>query len=73
MKPKFHTDDKTPQLNTQRDINLETVYRSLLHIVARLDERQYTQERLRQTAEQELDDLADPASVEPTSQGLDAL
>jgi hypothetical protein len=49
--------------------NLETVYRSLLNIVARLDETQYTQAMLRQTTEQELDDLADPASDANTSQG----
>jgi hypothetical protein len=42
---------------------------SLLNIVARLDETQYTQGMLRQTTERELDDLADPASAANTSQG----
>lgn len=69
MKPEYHTHAKTSQLNTKRGINLEMVYRSLLNIVARLDETQYTQGISRQTAERELDDLADPASVEATSQG----
>jgi hypothetical protein len=49
-------------------VNLETVYRSLLNIVARLDETQYTQGMLRQTTKRELDDLADPASAANTSQ-----
>jgi len=45
------------------------VYRSLLRIIARLDEKQYTQDMLRQTTEVVLDDLADPASAVNTSQG----
>jgi hypothetical protein len=60
---------ETPQLNTRQGVNLETVYRSLLNIVARLDERQYTEGNIRQTAERELDDLANPASEAATSQG----
>jgi hypothetical protein len=60
---------KTPQLNTGQDVNLETVYRSLLNIIARLEEKQYTQSVLRQTTEVVLDDLADPASAANTSQG----
>jgi hypothetical protein len=55
--------------HTGQGVNLETVYRSLLNIVARLDETQYTQGMLRQTTERELDDLADPASAANTSQG----
>lgn len=58
-----------PQSNTQRGVNLVTVYRSLLNIVAHLDERQYTEGDLRQTAERELDDPANPASEIATSQG----
>jgi hypothetical protein len=45
------------------------VYRALLRIIARLDEKQYTEDVLRQTTEVVLDDLADPASVITTSQG----
>jgi hypothetical protein len=56
-------------LNKQQGVNLETVYRSLLNIIARLDETQYTDGMLRQTTERELDDLADPASERSTSQG----
>jgi hypothetical protein len=55
--------------NTGQSVNLETVYRSLLRIIARLDETQYTEEMLRQTTEVVLDDLADPASAMNTSQG----
>ncbi len=52
-------------------MNLESVYRSLLRIVARLDENEYTEGNslLRQTTEVVLDDLADPASDGDTSQG----
>lgn len=59
----------TLQPHTGQGVNLETVYRSLLNIIAHLDETQYTQGMLRQTTEQELDDLADPASETSTSQG----
>jgi hypothetical protein len=45
------------------------IYRSLLRIVAQLNETQYTQAMLRQTTEVVLDDLADPASADNTSQG----
>jgi len=60
---------KTLQPHSGQGVNLETVYRSLLNIIARLDETQYTQSVLRQTTERELDDLADPASAVDTSQG----
>jgi hypothetical protein len=59
----------TIQPHTRQGVNLETVCRSLLRIIARLDEKQYTQGMLCQTNEQELDDLADPASAVNTSQG----
>jgi hypothetical protein len=63
--------EATPQLNTEQGMNLVSVYRSLLRIVARLDENEYTEDNslLRQTTEVELDDLADPASDVGTSQG----
>jgi hypothetical protein len=69
LKPDSSTLSETPQLNTRQGVNLETVYRSLLKIVARLDETQYTQGAIRQTAEREPDDLAVPASESVTSQG----
>jgi hypothetical protein len=50
-------------------VNLETVYRSLLNIVAHLDERQYTEGDIRQTEVGKHSDLADPASEAATSQG----
>jgi len=63
--------EATPQLNNEQGMNLVSVYRSLLRIVARLDENEYTESNslLRQTTEVELDDLADPASDVGTSQG----
>jgi hypothetical protein len=59
----------TLQPHSGQGVNLETVYRSLLRIIAGLDEKQYTEDVLRQTTEVVLDDLADPASVVTTSQG----
>lgn len=60
---------KTQQPHSEQGVNLEMVYRSLLRIIARLDEKQYTEDMLRQTTEVVLDDLADPASAVNTSQG----
>ena len=60
------------QPHTENDgINLLSLYRSMLRIVARLDENEYTEGNslLRQTTEVELDDLADPASVDTTVPG----
>lgn len=60
------------QLNKQQHgVNLESVYRSLLRIVARLDENEYTEGNslLRQTEVYHHSDLADPASDVGTSQG----
>jgi len=52
-------------------INLLSVYRSMLRIVARLGENEYTQGNslLRQTEVMEHSDLANPASDSDTSQG----
>ena len=71
MKAEPNDNPSNSQLNTGQGINLETVYRSLLRIVARLDESEYTEGNslLRQTTEVVLDDLADPASDVSTSQG----
>ena len=69
MKPERLSDE---QPHTETDgINLLSLYRSMLRIVARLDESEYTESNslLRQTTEVVLDDLADPASAVDTSQG----
>jgi hypothetical protein len=52
-------------------INLLSVYRSMLRIVARLGESEYTESNslLRQTEVYHHPDLADPASADDTSQG----
>jgi hypothetical protein len=63
------TQTATPQSNTRQGVNLEMVYRSLLNIVAHLDERQYTEGDIRQTEVLEHSDLANPASESTTSQG----
>jgi len=66
---KSKTQEQNEQLNTQSGVDLKSVCRSLLKIVARLEENQYTEGMLRQTAESELDDLANPAGAGHTSQG----
>lgn len=69
MKPERLSDEPP---HTENDgINLLSVYRSLLRIVARLDKSEYTEGNslLRQTEVYHHSDLADPASDVSTSQG----
>jgi len=66
---KVKTQEQNEQLNIQPGIDLKSVCRSLLKIIARLEGNEYTESMLRQTAEQELDDLANPASAGHTTQG----
>ena len=69
MKPERLSDE---QPHTENDgINLLSVYRSMLRIVARLDKNEYTENNslLRQTEVYHHSDLADPASEGSTSQG----
>jgi hypothetical protein len=70
LKPERLSDEQ-PNTNEVDGINLLSVYRSMLRIVARLGENEYTESNslLRQTTERELDDLADPASDGSTVQG----
>ena len=59
------------QNNEKEGINLVAVYRTLLRIVAKLEKSEYTENNsfLRQTAERELDELANPASDVNTPPG----
>ena len=69
MKPERLSDE---QPHTESDgINLLSLYRSMLRIVARLDESEYTEDNslLRQTEVVQHSDLADPASDDTTVQG----
>jgi hypothetical protein len=66
---KVKTQEQNEQLNTQSGIDLKSVCRSLLKIVARLEGNEYTEGMLRQTDEGQLDDLANPAGAGHTSQG----
>lgn len=69
MKPERLSDE---QPHTENDsINLLSVYRSMLRIVARLGESEYTESNslLRQTEVVEHSSLADPASDSSTVQG----
>ena len=70
MKPERLSDEQ-PHTNETDGINLLSVYRSLLRIVARLGENEYTEGNslLRQTEVRKHSDLADPASVDGTVQG----
>jgi hypothetical protein len=56
-------------VKVQEGINLESVYRSLLKIVACLEENQYTEKISCQTEVRQHPDLADPASERNTPQG----
>ncbi len=69
MKPEQLSDE---QPHTENDgINLLSLYRSMLRIVARLGENEYTEGNslLRQTEVVEHSNLADPAGAVDTSQG----
>lgn len=70
MKPERLSDEQ-PNITENGGINLLSLYRSMLRIVARLDESEYTEENslLRQTEVFHHPDLADPASAEDTVQG----
>jgi len=63
--------DEQPNIAENGGINLLSLYRSMLRIVARLDESEYTESNslLRQTEVVEHSNLADPASAEDTVQG----
>ena len=69
MKPE-HLHNEQPHTETD-GINLLSVYRSMLRIVARLGESEYTEGNslLRQTEVRKHSDLADPASASDTPQG----
>ncbi|MCI0711072.1 MAG: hypothetical protein L0154_13025 [Chloroflexi bacterium] len=70
MKPE-HLSDEQPNIAETSGINLLSLYRSMLRIVARLDESEYTEDNslLRQTEVVEHSNLANPASDEVTLQG----
>ena len=70
MKPERLSDEQ-PHIPETEGINLLSVYRSMLRIVARLDESEYTEGNslLRQTEVFEHSNLANPASDEVTLQG----
>ena len=70
MKPERLSDEQ-PHTPVNDGINLLSVYRSMLRIVARLEENEYTEGNslLRQTEVLKHPDLADPASDRDTSQG----
>ena len=63
------SDDLRDSLSPAEPINLVDVCRHILRIVARLESISYTESTLRQTAEVELDDPADPASDGDSPQG----
>ena len=70
MKPERLSDEQ-PHIPETEGINLLSVYRSMLRIVARLGESEYTEDNslLRQTEVRKHPDLANPASAEDTVQG----
>jgi hypothetical protein len=70
LKPERLSDEQ-PNIAENGGINLLSLYRSMLRIVARLDESEYTESNslLRQTEVVEHSNLANPASDEVTVQG----
>jgi len=70
LKPERLSDEQ-PNIAENGGINLLSVYRSMLRIVARLGESEYTEGNslLRQTEVVEHSNLANPASANDTSQG----
>jgi len=70
LKPERLSDEQ-PHTTENGGINLLSLYRSMLRIVARLDESEYTEDNslLRQTEVVEHSNLANPASVDGTVQG----
>jgi len=70
LKPERLSDEQQ-NITENGGINLLSLYRSMLRIVARLDESEYTEDNslLRQTEVFHHPDLADPASDEVTLQG----
>ena len=70
MKPE-RLPDEQPHIAENGGINLLSLYRSMLRIVARLDESEYTEGNslLRQTEVVEHSNLANPASDDTTMQG----
>lgn len=70
MKPERLSDEQ-PNIAENGGINLLSLYRSMLRIVARLDESEYTEGNslLRQTEVVEHSNLANPASADDTVQG----
>jgi hypothetical protein len=70
LKPERLSDEQS-HIAENGGINLLSLYRSMLRIVARLDESEYTEDNslLRQTEVFHHPDLADPASDEVTLQG----
>ncbi len=57
------------QEQTQHGIDMVSIYRSVLRVVARLEESDYTGQNTRQDDVVVHDDLPDPASREHNSQG----
>jgi hypothetical protein len=70
LKPERLSDEQ-PNIAENGGINLLSLYRSMLRIVARLPKNEYTEDNslLRQTEVYHHSDLADPASAGDTSQG----
>jgi hypothetical protein len=70
LKPERLSDEQ-PNIAENGGINLLSLYRSMLRIVARLPKNEYTEDNslLRQTEVYHHSDLADPASDCDTSQG----
>ena len=69
MQPSLEALEEQPQAQPERQIDLVSIYRTVLRVVAHLEESDYNGGNLRQAEVLKHDDLPDPASRVPNSQG----
>lgn len=69
MKPNLETEQIQSQEQPERQIDLVAIYRTVLRVVAHLEESDYNGGNLRQAEVLKHDDLPDPASRVHNSQG----
>jgi hypothetical protein len=69
MQPNLEAEQLHTQEHPDRQIDLVAIYRTVLRVVAHLEESDYNGEKLRQVEVLAHDDLPDPASRLHNSQG----
>lgn len=69
MQPNLETERIQSQEQPERQLDLVSIYRTVLRVVAHLEESDYNGEKLRQAEVSHHSDLPDPASRRHNSQG----